>query len=241
MCDNPWRGTCLSAIEPSCTLPHWTLYTRESRVHELREFVFVEANRVPLLYWITPKAAHTTIVNRLLRRPPFRIVEIVSADVPEASRRARWRAIVEKHAPLEFTFVREPVGQLLSALDQMRFCRGLGAAESVHDYLATFFEFVDDKWPAPHCRELHMYPQVAGYPAPGFARLHFVGRVHRLRKDWSSLLRAINVSTGDRATDVVNRRARPKFIRNDATWSVFATHPSVKAHTEWDLRCIAES
>lgn len=213
------------------------MYTNASRLDRLREFVFVMADDVPLLYWITPKAAHTTIVNRLLRRPPFRIVEVVGASLPEAARRAKLREVLRSHEPLEFTFVREPVGQLVSALDQMRFCRGLPTAASLVDYLTIFDEFVGDRWPSTRCRELHLYPQVAGYPAPGFTRLHFVGHVASLRTDWVRLLRGINASAdARRPVQVVNRRDRPAFL-DSAAWTTLATHPAVRAHTEWDARC----
>lgn len=193
-----------------------------------------------VVYWITPKAAHTTIVNRLMRRSPFEILDVASADLSEGARRARLaRALA--HDPFEFTFVREPVGHVASAIAQMRVCRALPTARRVHDYLATLYEFVEDRWPSRACRELHLYPQISGYPSPdGVRRLHFVGRVGRLAEDWAALLGYVNASDAAGAAGgvpVVNARRRPRFLRAAAQWRTFATHPMVRAHTEWDARC----
>lgn len=218
--------------------PTWPFHTNASRLNSLREFVFLWAGNTPAIYWITPKAAHTTIVNRLLRRPPFRIAEVVDANLAEPVRRARFDALQRTHRPYEFTFVREPTGLLLSALDQMRFCRQLPMAASVADYLTTFYEFADDVWPAPACRELHLYPQTAGYPG-GVRRLDFIGRVGRFRDDWQTLLRALNASAPrDVTVERVNRRERPPFIRKRIHWMTFATHPAILAHTRLDYDCL---
>ena len=221
------------------TSPSWTLYTNTTRLSSLREFIFLRAGVTPVMYWITPKAAHTTIVNRLLRRPPFRIVEVVGADIAESARRARFEALRQRYRPFEFTFVREPTELLLSALDQMRFCRQLPAAASVADYLTTFYEFKDNVWPSRACRELHLYPQVAGYPG-GVQRLDFIGHVERLQDDWRILLRALNVTSlaGGVAVPRVNQRKRPPFMRQRVNWMTFATHPAIRAHTRLDYECL---
>ena len=216
------------------------MYRNATRLAALREFVVADAGGgATVLYWITPKAAHTTIVNRLLRRPPFRILEVADAGQPERTRRARLAAALSR-APLEFTFAREPVGQLVSAIEQMRFCRRLPRAESVADYLATLYEFVDDRWPSERCRQLHLNPIVAGYPSPGFARLHFVGRVAHMRDDWSALRAALNQTRDEASIPVVNRNPRrTSWLRKSgARLGSFATHPAVAAHTEWDRRCL---
>ena len=76
-----------------------------------REWVHfnVTGNSRSLLYWVTPKAAHTTIL-RLLRRPPFQ---------PAPSRTLQ-EALTAR--PIEFTFVREPLELLISAAAQVNHC-----------------------------------------------------------------------------------------------------------------------
>jgi hypothetical protein len=239
----PWRGACLvwpAAREPApCDLPQFPYYTNASRVAALREFVLARVREAHVVYWITPKAAHITIVNRLMRRPPFEILDVASADLREEERQARLaRALA--HDPFEFTFVREPVGHVASAIDQMRRCRALPAARSVHDYIATLYEFVEARWPSRECRELHLYPQMSGYPAPGgIHRLHFVGRLGHFAEDWATLLGHVANATDVTGPPfpVINARRRPRFLRVKAQWRTFATHPMVRAHTEWDARC----
>ena len=77
----------------------------------MREWVHfnVTGSSTSVLYWVTPKAAHTTIL-RLLRRPPFR---------PAPSRNLR-DALAAK--PIEFTFVRNPLELLISAAAQVNHC-----------------------------------------------------------------------------------------------------------------------
>lgn len=87
-----------------------------------------------VLYWITPKAAHTFIV-RLLRQPPWVTLNVSGGF---ASAHESWSGATEhgaqdraqrllstavrRHAPLEFTFVREPIAHLVSAAGQLAFC-----------------------------------------------------------------------------------------------------------------------
>ena len=60
-----------------CERPTWpaaVAQTRDALERGMREWVEVETtNNARAIYWITPKAAHTTIVHRL-GRPPFRII-----------------------------------------------------------------------------------------------------------------------------------------------------------------------
>ena len=90
-----------------------------------------------VVYWVTPKAAHTKIA-RLLRRPPFRQVNFSNSESralnegsifdvdhecigTECQPIPKLRAILASQ-PLEFTFWREPVGHLVSAAAQVTHC-----------------------------------------------------------------------------------------------------------------------
>ena len=126
-----------------------TPYLRNVLEHSRRQYVpavHLPTNRT-VLYWVTPKAAHTRIV-RLLRRPPFAtmptkaldsyygtsVIDYGSMMHPGAecigakclSRHLKQR-LAER--PFEFTFVREPLGGLIAATFQVVFCMNSGSKE----------------------------------------------------------------------------------------------------------------
>ena len=74
-----------------CERPRWTHVSAPARFNAMREFAWVQVRRTnaSAIYWITPKSAHTTIMNRLLRTPAFHIREVVTSEVPEHEKRRR--------------------------------------------------------------------------------------------------------------------------------------------------------
>lgn len=122
------------------THPEWPDASRAVRVgleHGMREWVHAQYNgSADVLYWQTPKAAHTLIM-RLLRKPPWRIMGIGEGhDGTDGSPWMAWypnRSVtmqaveanlqdVLRKRPLEFTFVREPLGHLISSAGQLHVC-----------------------------------------------------------------------------------------------------------------------
>ena len=108
--------------------------------------VHLPTNRT-VLYWVTPKAAHTRIV-RLLRRPPFATMPTKATDAYYGSSVIDYGAMMHPSAecigakclsrhlrqrlaerPFEFTFVREPLGGLIAATFQVVFCMNSGSKE----------------------------------------------------------------------------------------------------------------
>mmetsp|Transcript_42619 Transcript_42619/g.96352 ORF Transcript_42619/g.96352 Transcript_42619/m.96352 type:complete len:495 (+) Transcript_42619:65-1549(+) len=231
----PW-GDSFSRL---CETPQWKHVEASAvaRLHHLREFVVavVPRTNTSLIYWITPKSAHTTIVNYLLRRAPFRVVDVVSARESEHVKRERLADALAA-SPLEFTFVRDPIGHLASGLSQMALCLKI-PLNGLRDALAIFEMFAQSRWNSKQCEEHHLYPQSSGYTfsSIGVNRLHFVGRVEYLWRDWNRLLSMIGEPPSMTRPPLVNQRKRSQYLAKHL--STFAAHPVVRRSTEWDLRC----
>ena len=118
----------------SPTFPAAQPQVRSLLEHGQRPYVLARmlgSNR-SVVYWLTPKAAHLKIL-RLMRKPPFVISGVASqrSALGEAShmlegacRGAECRDpelisfLRQQPPPLEFTFMREPIGYLISAAAQ---------------------------------------------------------------------------------------------------------------------------
>lgn len=233
-------GRCVAwdpSFAPWCDPPAWPSVARPRRLRSLREFAWVVTpkHNASMLYWITPKAAHTTIMNRLLV-PPFRILRVASADVSDAERRRILEQAL-RHKPLEFTFVRDPLSHVVSAARELQACAAREYRTDV-SLLRVLMNVTDDTWRLDRrCRELHLYPQTAGYTADarGINRLHFVGRTERMRRDWSRLMQLVG-EPPPRAVPVVHARPPSDASRGrqarELTW-----HPLSRSHAEHDTRC----
>ena len=138
-------SACTSVTFEGAPTPHLRNVLERSR-RQYVPAVHLPTNHT-VLYWVTPKAAHTRIV-RLLRRPPFATMPTKATDAyygssvidfgsmmhPGAeclgakclSRHLRQR-LAER--PFEFTFVREPLGGLIAATFQVVFCMNSGSNE----------------------------------------------------------------------------------------------------------------
>ena len=133
--------------------PDATMHLQTTFQTGMREWVLAayqddrgEIHHRYVLYWVTPKAAHTKI-TKLLRSPPFTTLNtsaghdgVDSTWSPEKVQAVqRWaaprglgrdvRRIAEAQLeaalrlePLEFTFIREPLSHLVSAAAQAHFC-----------------------------------------------------------------------------------------------------------------------
>ena len=101
----------------------------------MREWMLLEFNGRPAIYWITPKAAHTLIV-RLFRKKPWSVIAKHPGHAgvhgigwmgelnESISRRGAAKELqrARRQRPLEFTFVREPLQQLISSAAQLHHC-----------------------------------------------------------------------------------------------------------------------
>ena len=123
----------------SCsTSPSWQVAAHKERValeRGMRQWTLVEFNGRPAIYWITPKAAHTLIV-RLFRKQPWRVLETYPGhagfggigwmgernDTISRKGAAKELQQARRRQPLEFTFVREPLEQLISSAAQLHRC-----------------------------------------------------------------------------------------------------------------------
>ena len=122
------------------TQPTWIDASRAGRVgleHGMREWVHAQFNgSAEVLYWLTPKAAHT-LIGRLLRKPPWRVLQ--HGDGHDGTDGSPWMGVypnrsvtmravetdlqnILRRRPLEFTFVREPLGHLISSAGQLHWC-----------------------------------------------------------------------------------------------------------------------
>ena len=98
-------------------------------------WMLVEFNGRAAIYWITPKAAHTLIV-RLFRKKPWAMLTTHPGHAGfggtgwlgelngSISRRGAAKDLQQarRRQPLEFTFVREPLQQLISSAAQLHNC-----------------------------------------------------------------------------------------------------------------------
>lgn len=220
----PWHRS----FAPWCDTPRWTHVVRPERLDVMREFAWARSRRtnVSVVYWITPNVAHTTIMNRLLPWS-FDVIAVAHAKQPETERRGILAAALAAE-PFEFTFVRDPLSHVLSGVRQLAFCLRTG------DGLVEILNNVTrNQWSHPQCEELHAFPQTSGYSfGPlGINRLHFVGRMERLQHDWNRLLALVGEPQLQRRVP----NAHPR--RYDVHEASFLTHPMVRAHTKWDVRC----
>ena len=261
--------------------PTWSAASRTTRslmeqgVREWLHFDVAGGDR-SVIYWVTPKAAHTSIMH-LLRRPPFRLSGITNLS----------KALALK--PFEFTFVREPLQLLISAAGQLHHClmltqpgvsllgsgHVLANADDVKLMLDLFFR--DDlqgsfglgpfrntsqlgklknfslwrlkSWATGmrNCARDHLRPQVSGYNfdrQQGVARLHFVGRVERLREDWQAMLNELSVASGPvRIPNKNSRKATlPSGLRpSGVEWRRLESDATVRHHLAWDWQCFDAS
>lgn len=103
----------------------------------MREHVYAEFRTngvvVPVVYWITPKSAHTLIAGHKLKQGPWRILNVSQGhfgiDRTQYGRPVEVRTatdvlerFVASRHPFEFTFVRDPVSHLVSAAAQLLAC-----------------------------------------------------------------------------------------------------------------------
>ena len=273
-----------------CERPTWpaaVAQTRDALERGMREWVEVETtNNARAIYWITPKAAHTTIVHRL-GRPPFRIIatslghdghgdghdfmhskcpcthQCVGAVKPCSGRNST--AMLEAalaRAPLEFTFVRDPVAQLVSAAGQLRSCltsnrdgrRQFGNRTWLSGEAAEVVELLGymTQRTAPRVRRFetqdcaaHLFPMASGYSfagSPGVGRLRFVGRVEQIDADWAHLLALLGMGAAKAPPRRnTNRRTAPLPLRRGGkSYAELAKDESVRAHLKWDQRCFGE-
>mgnify|MGYP006188326177 FL=1 len=128
-----------TARPPSCSSsPSWEVAAHKERVgleRGMREWMLVEFNGRAAIYWITPKAAHTLIV-RLFRKKPWSTISTHPGHAGfggvgwmgelngSISRRGAAKELhqARRRQPLEFTFVREPLQQLISSAAQLHNC-----------------------------------------------------------------------------------------------------------------------
>tara|TARA_B110001452_G_scaffold153208_1_gene127467 strand:- start:1659 stop:2531 length:873 start_codon:yes stop_codon:yes gene_type:complete len=103
----------------------------------MREHIYTEFRTngvvVPVVYWITPKAAHTLIANHKLTRGPWRTLNVslghfgvdrthYGTAVKVTAATDVLEQFVAERQPFEFTFVRDPVFHLVSAAAQVLDC-----------------------------------------------------------------------------------------------------------------------
>ena len=128
-----------TALPPSCSAsPSWEVAAHQERValeRGMREWMLVEFNGRAAIYWITPKAAHALIV-RLFRKKPWSMnttnpghagvggQSFMGQRDGSISRRRAAKELQQarRRHPLEFTFVREPLQQLISSAAQLHSC-----------------------------------------------------------------------------------------------------------------------
>ena len=226
------KGRCIAwdnTFAEWCEAPRYTHVTNADRYENIREFAWAfSPHNQSVVYWITPKSAHTRIMKRLLSR--FRIQHVaVSEDSNE--RKRHFLDVALQTNPLEFTFVRDPISHTISAAQELQACVQRAYNVKVNA-LEVLVNVSNDTWQFRRCKELHIYPQLTGYGIDrrGINRLHFVGRTEHMRRDWSRFM-ALLYETPPVKIPVVNGRPRKHHPIS------FMSHPLVRAHTEWDTRC----
>ena len=237
----------------------------------MREWMLVEFNGRAAIYWITPKAAHTLIV-RLFRKKPWSMnttnpghagvggQSFMGQSNGSLSRRGaaeELRQARQRH-PLEFTFVRDPLQQLISSAAQLHSCikddcRRVAnvnwtscaaiTAQRHMDTARRVLRLVNMSMghEAPTSENMrrcsrHIWPQTAGYgfDDQGARRLQFVGRIERFREDWERLLTVLGDDANHTAfrklvTRKVNRRPHPAALgKGGSEWSKLRQEPLVR-------------
>ena len=165
------------------------------------------------------------------------------------------------HAPLEFTFVRDPLAQLVSAAGQLRQCitsnregrRHFGNRTWLSGQASEVVELLGymTQRTAPRVRRFetqdcaaHLFPMAAGYTfagSPGLGRLRFVGRVEQLDADWAHLLTLLGLTAAYPAARHTNKRSAPLQLRRGGkAYAELAAHESVRAHLKWDEKCFPD-
>jgi len=132
----------------TCPAAHWPAADPRVRTilqHGRRQCIVARYNGTSgmryVVYWVTPKTAHTKIA-KLLRRPPFypsglaadHVNSINAGSMFDVGRECNHRAgggncslppllsNILSQRPFEFTFWRDPVGHLISAAGQAAYC-----------------------------------------------------------------------------------------------------------------------
>ena len=213
----PWKDSFASW----CEAPQFVQLHPE-RYHAVREFAwaFSPRSNQSVIYWITPKSAHTTIINRLMSS--FKIHKVAISEYSNDHKRRILNEALKTN-PLEFTFIRDPLWHTVSGAQELQVCAKRVYGRHV-DLLDILLNVSADSWQFARCKELHIFPQISGYSSlddRGINRLHFIGRVERLRHDWSELLSLISEPSPKRIP-IVNRRPRNEHDPRSAIIS----HPS---------------
>ena len=262
-----------TALPPSCSAsPSWEVAAHQERValeRGMREWMLVEFNGRAAIYWITPKAAHTLIV-RLFRKKPWRMHRthpghagfggqgFMGESNGSISRRGAAKELQQarRRHPLEFTFVREPLQQLISSAAQLHNCiksfseanTTKGPMDTARRVLRLMNMSMGHEAPTcdvdcvPNARldmrrcARHIWPQTAGYgfDDQGARRLQFVGRIERFREDWERLLTVLGDDANHTAfrkliTRKVNKRPHPAALhKGELEWSKLRQEPLVR-------------